>query len=752
MQVSIEKASLQQNVESLQNSSSDTNSEVHRLSVELQQKQKSYEELVDKSNSIQLSLEKKLHETTQNLAARTTQWEGVKNEMETLTMQKIDRENELNLELSKMKEAAVEERDNLAREIDVLKVTYQEEKARMLKEIDEQLKDSEALRRDMNNSIQSLEKTVVELRNDIEKSKNETITKEEEFNAKMKSLRSIEEDLKKQLDESNKRELELKNNVNEVTNSGTENVEQLTKQLNEKNLHSKELESQLEELKAKYQKTTVEYDEIKVNLLGVEKEKEDIAKTHSEDTNSFTEIKLKLEHQLMEAISKFKSTEDEQVDLVNRNVEIIQQVDQLTKDNFELNNSKNGLNEQLTKTLTEFEAFKLSVETAKSEVDAKLAESLKRDAENNENIKLLESQNNDLKHSIEAKAKELEATSSSLLASKTEFETLKSEAATSKESTEAQINSMQHEAAEHIKTIRSLEDKIDQLTSSVNLSDDLKNELSHKSEEIKSKETNIAELSSTVNALKEQINIKEKDLKRLVDEKEMEEKRSMDIVVCKDEEIKAMQAQFETVRKSLDDKIADFAKLSEDKSSVLLERNSLVNEISRLTHQIQEYTENFVDRTELNNLKEEFSIYEETKQNEIAQLTKKLFEIEERLKNQSAGVDKLEILERKQKDILYEKTALERREAQLVLENKQLADKLLQMKVWLGEKFYLTHKFNKNIPKQANSTPASAIVSDDESGAQISFLNSIIADMQRKNETLTHRIQALESAPSDFVK
>lgn len=45
----------------------------------------------------------------------------------------------------------------------------------------------------------------------------------------------------------------------------------------------------------------------------------------------------------------------------------------------------------------------------------------------------------------------------------------------------------------------------------------------------------------------------------------------------------------------------------------------------------------------------------------------------------------------------------------------------------------------------------SSTLDDDETGAQISFLNSIIADMQKKNESLTNRIVALEAAPADFL-
>lgn len=680
-QLSREKTSLQQNIDALQNTSSDTSSEVHRLSAELQQKQKTYEELVDKSNSIQLNLEKKLHETTQNLAARTIQLEGVKNEMETLTMLKIDRENELTLELSRMEEATAKEKGDLVSENNSLTVAYREEKVRLLKEIDEKLKDSDALRSDLNQSIQNLEMTVDELKKKVEISKNDVRAKEEEFDSKIKVMQSVEMDLKKQIEESNRNESELRNNFNEATKAGVESVEQLTKQLNDKSLNSKELECQLEKLQITYNKVTVEHDEIKVHLLAVENEKEELAKSNMGEKESFLEIKSKLEQQLAEAMSKFQSTEDEQVDLVNRNVELVQQIDKLTKDILESKISKSETNDQFTKVSSEFEAFKLSAETIEKDNNAKLAEYIQKENERSENAKLLESQNVQLKLVIGEKEQEIVTILSALCEAKHDYETLKSEASILKESSQAQINSLQCEGAEHIKTIGLLEDKIDQLTSSVNLSDDLKNELNHKSEEIKSKETNITELSIAVNVLKEQITVKDNDLKRLVDEKEMEGKRSIDVIVSKDEEIKSMHLQSETMKKSLEDKIAEFNDLSIEKSLLETAKNSLVQEVSRLSNQIKEYTDNFVDRTELNNLKEEFSIYEETKENEIANLTKQLHAIEELIKNQSAGVDQLEILERKQKEILYEKTASERREAQLVVENKQLAGKLLQMKV-----------------------------------------------------------------------
>lgn len=329
-QLLLEEASLQQNVNSLQNSSSDTNSEVHRLAAE--QKQNSYEELLDKSNSIQLSLEK-IIEIAQNLATKTTQWELVKAEMEKVTMRKVERENELNLELANMKKAATEEKYNLMNEIGLLHVSHQEERGRLLNEIDEKLKASEALR----HKIDNLVKTVDQLQNEVEKSKKEMVDKESEFEAKMKILQSDEDDLKKQLDEYRKKVSELPNSFNEVTKSGGENVEQLTKQLIESSLHSKTFQCNIAELQTSYDNTTVEHNKLKIKLLSVKKANEGLAEANRVEKERFIEMKSHLEQQLHDATSKFESTEDEQVDLINRNVELVQQNNELAKQLLESN-------------------------------------------------------------------------------------------------------------------------------------------------------------------------------------------------------------------------------------------------------------------------------------------------------------------------------------------------------------------------------------------------------------------------------
>lgn len=253
------------------------------------------------------------------------------------------------------------------------------------------------------------------------------------------------------------------------------------------------------------------------------------------------------------------------------------------------------MTDQLSKVHSEFEAFKLSAQAKKGVIDAGLAESHRNQIELPDNIKLMESQIVQLNVTIENKQKEIEAIARSLRETKDEYEAQKSMAAAFSESIQAENNALQHEASEHIKTIQSLEDRIEQLTSS-NLSNDLKNALNHKSEEIKSKEAKIGELSSIINALQRQIHGHENNLKRLADEKETETKQSINVVSTMDDEIKSMNLKLDAMKKTLEDKMKEFTSVSDERSSLLSTNSSMDGEISRLKSQIKDFTDNFVDR------------------------------------------------------------------------------------------------------------------------------------------------------------
>lgn len=86
--------------------------------------------LVDSSNDTESNLKKILHETQENLANHTLQYEKLKHQMNLLTVQKNDRENVLIFELSKIKEAHESTADELkSLKSKLEKTTYEKEKA-----------------------------------------------------------------------------------------------------------------------------------------------------------------------------------------------------------------------------------------------------------------------------------------------------------------------------------------------------------------------------------------------------------------------------------------------------------------------------------------------------------------------------------------------------------------------------------------------------------------------------------------------
>lgn len=172
-------------------------------------------------------------------------------------------------------------------------------------------------------------------------------------------------------------------------------------------------------------------------------------------------------------------------------------------------------------------------------------------------------------------------------------------------------------------------------------------------------------------------------------------------------------------------------------------------------------------------LKREFDEMEKSKRNEIEVLTLKSWDFEEQLKQQTNALEKYQQTNEQLKSI-------ELKEKQYSNENEKLKLDLLQLQIKFDEQQQQQQLKNKisKIPgpsissssssKQTTNVKAkdddllsiSSKVSgggdvntiENENGAQISFLNSIIADMQKKNETLLVRIQTLEAVPTDFMK
>lgn len=687
-----EKLSLQQNLDALQCSSSDTNSEIRRLTEELQLKQKTYDEMVDKSNGAQLTLERKLHEMTQNLAARTTQWERIKDEIETLTTQKIDRENELNLELSKIKEASEAERQALANEINALHASFKDEKERLAKEVDEKLKEAELVRVEVNENMKQLEKNVVALQKDIELGRKELQDKDKELTEKIKAFEDVETGLRKEIREAKEVEVKLLNSLDESSKSDDEArlalVAQLTEQqklVNEQNQKVAELSSQLEQRDSELQSSQTQFLELTV-------ERESLRTTSESEIARLSSVITELEAKLTTLSDQFQTTEDDQVDLVNKNLEMIETLTLVRQQLSEAEDRNKITEESSAKLQLEHDSIKTVFDALKKELESNIQSSQAITIEKDKIIHSLDEKLQELTIALQANTTQLNGMEQTLHTHQAAYEAYKSEVQSMQIAEQANVQQLSDETLAKQKTITALEDKITQLTSSVNLSDDLKNELNNKSEELRSKDSSIAELNGSIAELQKILQNRDIDLKRIADERQADSQRSLDNLQERSLEINHLQEKIENLERSLQaqsehttNSLNEAAAIMSDKENLAKENCKLNELITAQQLEFQKRMTQYEERSKFEALQAELELLEEVKRQEVEELMQKLKATEQQMLGQSAGIERLDVMQRKEKDLIYEKTVLERREKELMTENKLLADKLINMKVCIGE-------------------------------------------------------------------
>ncbi|XP_055713416.1 restin homolog isoform X4 [Phlebotomus papatasi] len=610
-QLTSDKQSLQTELTSVRNSSLDTNSEVTRLVQELENEKASLENLSESSTATKLSLEKKIQELSQLV-------DKLQGEIDSLAAQKINRENELNAELARTKEFHQNEMEST-------KKKYQEEKDKMIQEINLKLEEAERNRSNLTACITRLEESVGSLQKDLENSRNHQKVTEKELETAREQLDTLERSLKKDLETSRARIADLEM----VRNSSQSSHEDLLNRLSEK-------EALLAEIRDERDTMKVEVGALRENFERQIKEIVEL-KANVEEVTKIRESESKRAEDLGE---KLRDMEDEQVDLVDRN-------------------------EQMMVTISELEALRQSLEGSLAEMSS----------------------------TADAKTKSFT----------TEQEELKKEVTRMTEERDAALR----EAAE----------KTEQLSQTVNHSEDLKNQLKAKSEELTAKESALAELQSSQKGLQETIREKDAKVAKVLEESEsfqnsLKENLTKKVDACQELEKKctSLEATIEDLKKSLE--------------TSAQEKSHSAEVIRNLEQTL----------TNLKKSSDEVDSSRAVQDKNMAELSQKLAEVTQKVSQRD---EKINLLER-QEGILKEKiTTLQKHLDSL---QSQVEDRELQLKVTRSQ---------LEAAKSNPVAPAAEIVDDSDAGAQINFLNSIIADMQRKNTELVARVQILEAGPAD---
>lgn len=714
-QLAKEKASLQQNLAAVQSSSSDASSELHRLMEEIKGTQKSYDDLVDASNAGKLELEKRLHECQQSLEQRSAQCEQLHNELESFTAHKIDRENELNLELATIKEANEMQAEALKNEIDALKQTFKHDKEKMVAEHQSTVAEFETAVNEHRSTIDNLSNTMKDVHLELTKARKDIAQKNEELGIAASRCSQLESKLNEQIDHTRRAE---------------EMARSTGKSLNEK-LAAKDKEAQA--MSAELQARSKQVAELESRLTAKQTEIDSIggAKSDSEtqltaniatltaengklksDCDELERARNELDEKYKRLDETFRDTEDEQVDLVNKSLELQKQVDALRESLKQVD----VLQDEIKQNDASHNEMAVKLESLQKELDDKSEASMAETVAKGERIALLEKQ---------------------LTMAQEAFDKFKSDAEQAKIETDKAIQNTTKESLDKDSVIKTLEEKVSQLAPSVNLSDDLKNELKDKSEELRLKESNITELNSKVAELQQQCTDKDAHLQRITDEHHAISKRSTDDITQKTTELADAVKRIELADKTIADQTQQIADACKQRASVDSENTELKAKMAALTENTSQ------KGTEVVKLLDQLSQLEETKKTEIEQMTLKLWDSEEKIKDQAESIEKLTQMQSSDEATAR---ALKTREAELLLANKKLEGEIITLKANVKDKErMLAAEVKAQATEAAESTkPPNDFVAEGEPGAQISFLNSIIADMQRKNEALKAQIHSAE--------
>ncbi|XP_054742407.1 restin homolog isoform X4 [Anastrepha obliqua] len=684
---------LEEYLNTLRTTSIDSNSELLKISQQVAAEQRAYDELLDKTNTDRAILEGQLQASQQRIDTLCSQVETLTQEIKTATEESFKRIEIFKLEEEKCGKQELE-LGNLSRKLEALMA-----KCTGLESENEQLQKDLATLHDASTDSSAV------------------ITKlSEELTQKNKLLQDF-------TDKSTADRLQLDNQLQELE-------QRLQSNLHDSNVLRSELEAALEAKSAQAK----EFETLKLDLqtqsssqLNVIKEKEAAERKIIE--NFETQLK---------SAEQTKGRLDEAISSLQQQIKLLQ--DELLKSQLDFKSKEEELDKQITSLTSEAEKLRERLEQAQIEGSSTL------------NIEQL--QKAELQKKIDSLQSELETTVDQLLTSRGEAEQLKL----------AQINALED-------TIK-LQDQLKVVQNALDLANTEKEFRTKIAEEdkIKMEELrNMVEVVQAANANISATNAEMSEALRVLEQEkcetanifelfEMESDQNMENLSEKLIDIKQKladaQTQLQLQSTAITEKQMEFesvaAKLEASQAALvsvqatLLDRDTKINELSTAYDNLQKTVkgkeQQLQEHTELQNLLAEYKkVIDEMDEAASAKGTE-LHHLQERIK--SLEQENLRNMEA-QKTLKMENSNLQRLLEVLELEKTREIIALQSREVHAIN----TQRQNNlaaGVPKEVEET--------EDNTAQINFLNSIIADMQKKNDSLKAKIEALETLPTDYTQ
>ncbi|XP_037810458.1 restin homolog isoform X3 [Lucilia sericata] len=686
--------SLQQDLNTLRTSSTDSNAELIKLSQEIANKQKAFEELLDKSSGERATLESQLQASQQRIDGMCSQVETLTNELKNVTEESFNRFELLKQEQEKSGKQELEMAD-LHRKLDsfVIKCDNLEEQ-------------NKSLQNDLNT-----------LRQGSAGSNAEIVKLTEELTSKQKLL------------------------------------QQLTDKSNDERLA---LESQLQELKQSIQSQQSEMEGLRTELKAVEDAKKEqmaefeIAKKELEakaqaEVNDLKAAESAKQQTIIESFeAQLKNSEqsktslDEAISSLQKQIQLLQ--DELLKSQLDFKTKEAEMQKQIEAYRMEKEQLYTNLQKTQNEGSSALTN--------------VQQENSRLLQNIEKLTQELKDKEDSFVRVHSEAEQLRIMQSNTKSELELQLQKLQNaldltnEDCEHkTKLIEEDKKKIDDLKAMLEA-------LKLSNEQISA--TN-AELAEALDILEQE----KCETANIFELFEMESDQNMEKLIEKlsslKEELTNTQEQLRTKESQFEEKqkqINSTDSVLQNTQTALNDAQKTIIELKTQLGQLQQANEELRGQHQES---EEKLKQQEDVELQLAEYKKIVDEMDETSSEKSTQLEKLQT---HIAQLQQEKSKLIENEKTLKIECTSIQRKLELMEMEKTKEIVgLKQRINdlQSISKlkqngAAGDNTGSETLTADDSTAQINFLNSIIADMQKKNDTLKAKIEALEALPIDFTK
>ncbi|XP_035794101.1 restin homolog isoform X3 [Anopheles albimanus] len=719
-QVQAQKAELEQELHTLRSSTLDSNSELTKVSEELKMKQRALEELQDSYNTFKIDNERRADESAQSNAGLQEQLVRLRQEMQQITDQKIIQENELNTELRKIKEMAEQEKDNLVREIAALRASFEEETQRLRNE----LTDSGAKEASLKDRLTVLQaqhdQSSAQQMAELERICAERAQEQEASEARAREAAEREEKLKKQLEELRAEVQEFTHNLDVLRKSSEQGSAELSRQLEQKSATIAGLEKELGQQRSQLEERSKDVSEMIEKLDASAKAQSELLKQLADSQEQVLALSKAKEEsekacqetrkQLDELNSTFGEMEEEQVDLVSREETLKKELAQLEErmqgsanehlSQLELLNSKNNDMLKLVETTTEAKAaVEKELNELKSELDQKSATTLALQSRVDELTPLVQTCD-EMEQKLQSLQQQLVAKDSA-----------------SQELTRA-LEASKHESAGRMASLAAAEEEAQNLRQAIAGKDANLQELQSK---LDASERSLQERSEAANRLSGEV----AELRQTLDSSRSSQREQED-------RVKEQQRRISELETKLAAQATQFDELLDRKKCSETEHSARTHDLSQKLLEL-----------------------ENSKRQEIQELEQRLSQMVEQTEAQlsatvSTATAQQRSAEKRQQELECARKDLELRETELQLANRRLEKDNERLRADLLVKERELAKLDKAAVNNVQPTTTSlAGLTEDDSGAQIDFLNSIIVDMQRKNEKLKLRVQALESTGTE---